>query len=202
MKVYSNWRSEIIEQAWRRSFHMWFDVDIPSFWITMEADLSLPTKSNRKISMMTSFNEELYNSSAEFLKKIKIYDGEMQEFSDDMLVTLVTKMIHNTIQKLNNKWEPLWNIFIKTPKAKAKELEQMREDYLWKISPGIPQEHMIPKVDTIDNNESMEENIFWKQTKKSTSTIKKTTIKRSKQITTKDIPQIHIDESPFSNNEF
>jgi hypothetical protein len=29
----------------------------------MEADLSLPTKSDRKISMMTSFNEELYNEA-------------------------------------------------------------------------------------------------------------------------------------------
>lgn len=131
MKIYSNGRSEIIEQAWRKSFHMGFDLEIEPFWITMEADLSLPTKSNRKISMMTAFNEELYNSAADFISKVKLYDSDMREFSDDMLVTLVTKMLHNTIQKLNEKWEPLWNIFIKTPKAKARELELVKEEFLW-----------------------------------------------------------------------
>ncbi len=132
MKVYSKGRSEIIEQAGRKSFHMWFDLDIEPRWVSMEADLSLPTKSNRKISMMTSFNEELYNAAWEFLWKVKLYDSDMQEFTDDMLVTVVTRMIHKAIEKLNEKDEPLWNIYIKTPKAKSRELELAKEEYLGK----------------------------------------------------------------------
>ena len=132
MKVYSKGRSEIIEQAGRKSFHMWFDLDIEPRWVSMEADLSLPTKSNRKISMMTSFNEELYNAAWEFLWKVKLYDSDMQEFTDDMLVTVVTRMIHKAVEKLNEKWEPLWNVYIKTPKAKSRELELAKEEYLGK----------------------------------------------------------------------
>ena len=132
MKIYSKGRSEIIEQAGRKSFHMWFDLEIEPRWVSMEADLSLPTKSNRKISMMTAFNEELYNAASEFISKVNIYDSSMEKFTDDMIVTLVTKIIHNAIQKLNEKDEPLWNIFIKTPKAKARELEVAKEEFLWK----------------------------------------------------------------------
>lgn len=200
MKVYSNGRSEIIEQAWRKSFHMGFDIDIPAFGISMEADLSLPTKSNRKISMMTSFNEELYNSAADFVSKVKIFDTDMVMFTDDMIVTLVTKMIHNTIQRLNEKWEPLWNIFIKTPKAKAKELEQIRDDFLGK--PTTQQNEVINKVDDID---------IWlppieipeKKPKKTATkkVITKKTTKLMKPIIKSKLPSTKINENPFSNNK-
>lgn len=207
MKVFSSGRSEIIEQAGRKSFHMWFDLDIPTFGISMEADLSLPTRSNRKISMMTSFNEELYNASAEFLKKVPLYDSDMREFTDDTLVTLVTKMLHNTIQRLNEKWEPLWNIFIKTPKAKAKELEQMKEEYLWKnIQEGVessidiwepPQEIMSAAL--WETNENI--NIQWRDVKvidviKEIKTKWKTRIKKQKVI-----PSTKINEKPFNPNK-
>lgn len=153
MKVYSKGRSEIIEQAGRKSFHMWFDLDIEPRWVSMEADLSLPTKSNRKISMMTSFNEELYNAAWEFLWKVKLYDSDMQEFTDDMLVTVVTRMIHKAIEKLNEKDEPLWNIYIKTPKAKSRELELAKEEYLGKKTKiekkDIDEEELINTVTEI-----------------------------------------------------
>lgn len=207
MKVFSSGRSEIIEQAGRKSFHMWFDLDIPTFGISMEADLSLPTRSNRKISMMTSFNEELYNASAEFLKKVPLYDSDMREFTDDTLVTLVTKMLHNTIQRLNEKWEPLRNVFIKTPKAKAKELEQMKEEYLWKnIHESIESniDHWEPPQEIMsaalwETNENI--NIKWKDVKvvdviKEIKTKWKTRIKKQKVI-----PSTKINEKPFSNNK-
>lgn len=207
MKVFSNGRSEIIEQAGRKSFHMWFDLDIPTFGISMEADLSLPTRSNRKISMMTSFNEELYNASAEFLKKVPLYDSDMREFTDDTLVTLVTKMLHNTIQRLNEKWEPLWNVFIKTPKAKAKELEQMKEEYLGKsaqdiwdsnIDVGEPPQEMIWDMFNTNVPES-----FTKKTIKSKVDIipeikAKWKTKIKKQST---LPSTKINEKPFSTNK-
>lgn len=166
MKIYSKGRSEIIEQAWRRSFHMWFDLDIEPRGVSMEADLSLPTKSNRKISMMTSFNEELYNAAWDFLSKVKIYDSEMHEFTDDMLVTVVTRMIHKTIERLNEKGEPLWNVFVKTPKAKSRELELAKEEYLGKST--IKQEVNI----NVDDNilvEEKEEDKPKKATKKNTT---------------------------------
>lgn len=207
MKVFSNGRSEIIEQAGRKSFHMWFDLDIPTFGISMEADLSLPTRSNRKISMMTSFNEELYNASAEFLKKVPLYDSDMREFTDDTLVTLVTKMLHNTIQRLNEKWEPLWNVFIKTPKAKAKELEQMKEEYLGKstqeiwesnIDVGEPPKEIISDAFGIDTPD-----VVVKKTTNSksvvipeTKTKTKTTIKKQK-----TTPSTKINEKPFNTKK-
>lgn len=200
MKIYSSGRSEIIEQAWRKSFHMGFDVDIPAFWISMEADLSLPTKSNRKISMMTSFNEELYNSAEDFIKKVKIFDIDWVMFTDDMLVSLVTRMLHNTIQRLNDKWEPLWNIFVKTPKAKAKELELIKEEFLW----TKPQQEVIAKpVEDID---------IWlppiflneKEPQKEKPKIKKTIkpIRTMTELNKKWIKKTpKISESPFSINK-
>lgn len=160
MKTFSKGRSEIIEQAGRKSFHMWFDLDLEPFGISIEADLSLPTKSNRKISMMTSFNEELYNSATEFLKKVTIYDWDMREFNDDMLVTVVTRMIHSTIQKLNEKDEPLRNVFVKTPKAKARELESIKEEYLWKsktiVEPKYEEEFEEDVNDIVEIEEIVE----------------------------------------------
>lgn len=202
MKVYSSGRSEIIEQAWRKSFHMGFDVDIPAFGISMEADLSLPTKSNRKISMMTSFNEELYNSAADFVSKVKIFDTDMVMFTDDMIVTLVTKMIHNTIQRLNEKWEPLWNVFIKTPKAKAKELEQIRDDFLGKPI-AIKQDTISEQNNTVDDID-----VWLPPMNIETILPKKNTAKTTKKVTNKMIPLTRwktpsttIKENPFSNNK-
>lgn len=149
--------------------------------------------------MMTSFNEELYNSAADFVSKVKIFDTDMVMFTDDMIVTLVTKMIHNTIQRLNEKWEPLRNIFIKTPKAKAKELEQIRDDFLWK--PIIQNTEQTKVVDDID---------IWLppiviETKKKTTekkkVTKKTPVKQMKPITRWVTPKTTIKESPFSNKK-
>lgn len=204
MKVFSSGRSEIIEQAGRKSFHMWFDLDIPTFGISMEADLSLPTRSNRKISMMTSFNEELYNASAEFLKKVPLYDSDMREFTDDTLVTLVTKMLHNTIQRLNEKWEPLRNVFIKTPKAKAKELEQMKEEYLGKSIQDVS-DSGVNVVDTQQNDvfDNIQHPVITKKaTKKKLDIIPEIKsqwkIKIKKQKTQQSTK---INEKPFSTNK-
>lgn len=191
MKIYSSGRSEIIEQAGRKSFHMWFDIDIEPFGISLEADLSLPTKSTRKISMMTSFNEELYNSASDFLWKVKLYDSDMREFSDDMLVTLVTKMIHNTIQRLNTKWEPLWNIFVKTPKAKAKELELAKEEYLWKSKDVVvvQEAKSMPIVDEVQDDEIID---IVKPKKKVVKPAKNPVVKTK-------ITLPNINENPFFN---
>jgi hypothetical protein len=61
-----------------------------------------------------------------------LYDSDMKEFTDDTLVTVVTRMLHKTIQRLNDKNEPLWNVYVKTPKAKAHELELIKEEWLGK----------------------------------------------------------------------
>ena len=140
--------------------------------------------------MMTSFNEELYNSASEFLWKVKLYDSDMREFSDDMLVTLVTKMIHNTIQRLNTKWEPLWNIFVKTPKAKAKELELAKEEYLWKKQEKVfvsEVSNTIPKDDVVVEDD----NIVVKQ--------KKRIIKTNPKIKATKLNTPEIKENPFFN---
>lgn len=204
MKIYSKGRSEIIEQAGRKSFHMWFDLEIEPRWVSMEADLSLPTKSNRKISMMTAFNEELYNAASEFISKVNIYDSSMEKFTDDMIVTLVTKIIHNAIQKLNEKDEPLWNIFIKTPKAKARELEAAKEEFLWK---------KVVSVTNIDSNDWMNEFVQsvmeWpsKTNDKAPTKIEtqeNTEIKPKKVIKPKvtKIPKTIVNEKPFTNKTF
>lgn len=204
MKIYSKGRSEIIEQAGRKSFHMWFDLEIEPRWVSMEADLSLPTKSNRKISMMTAFNEELYNAASEFISKVNIYDSSMEKFTDDMIVTLVTKIIHNAIQKLNEKDEPLWNIFIKTPKAKARELEVAKEEFLWK---------KVVSATNIDSNDWMNEFVQsvmeWpsKTNDKAPTKIEiqeNTEIKPKKVIKPKvtKIPKTIVNEKPFTNKTF
>jgi hypothetical protein len=122
MKISSKGRSEIIEQANRRVRHMGHDFDIDKHDITIECDLSLPVKTDRKYSMMTALNEELFNASRQFLENTTIlYDGDKNPLNEDALYTVVTRVFHNAIEMLNAKGEPLFNVFVKKKKDEKKQ---------------------------------------------------------------------------------
>lgn len=128
MKISSHGRTEIIEQANRKIWHMWFDFVINKYWLDFEWDLSLPVNSGRKYSMMTALNEELFNAADAFLSDVTLlYDGDKNELNADALYTVVTSVFHDAINRLNDKWEPLFNVFVKDS-HKSKKKEKVEEE--------------------------------------------------------------------------
>lgn len=122
MKTYAKGKSVKIEQAWVVLYDCEWTAEIEKYDMKLVGSFSMPKWWK---SIMTSINEQVRIECKDYLERNKLLvdlEEEQITVNYDQLHGAIMKMFTNAIDKVNEKWDYLFDIDINISKTKEKEL--------------------------------------------------------------------------------
>lgn len=119
MKTTARWEREVIEQAWMKQYFMKLIFDIPQVWLSCVWKLKFEDQ-----AFVSNLFEALCEITDEHIKDEPIYAANNNwwttPFNKWSLALFVMNLFTRAVERVDEKWRSLFNIYIDEEKDKLK----------------------------------------------------------------------------------